>query len=249
MDEVKEIDVSIETGDGWADCYFVHPARGMHPGVILWPDSLGLRPAYQTIAKRLAGAGYAVLVLNPYYRTTPAPIDVDMDGFNTPAGREKVMKLATAVTSDMITTDAIALAGYLEQQVCVDTQRKLGTFGYCLGAAMALRTAIRLADRVAAIACFHGARLVTGDASSPHLRISETRADALIAIAESDEEKEPSVKIVLREAYDKADLAAEIEVYTGTNHGWCVPDARVYHPIQAERAWARLLAHFGAALG
>jgi carboxymethylenebutenolidase len=120
--------------------------------------------------------------------------------------------------------------------------------GYCLGGAMALRTAVRIADRVGAMAAFHGARLVTQDASSPHLLLSETRAAALIAIAENDHENAPAVKSLLREAYDKADLPAEIEVYAGTKHGWCVPDARVYAPPQADRAWSRLLLLFGNAL-
>lgn len=248
MTAVSESHVIVKTPDGIADCYFVHPANGTHPGVILWPDSLGLRPAYETIAKKLSESGYSVLAVNPYYRTTPAPIGVDIDAFNTPAGREKVMGLANAVTADMTTTDAVAFAEYLDQQKSVDRKRKLGTIGYCLGAAMALRTALRVVDRVGAFASFHGARLVTREPSSLHLQLSAMRAPALIAIAESDDQNDPVMKTLLRQAYEKANLAAEIEVYAGTKHGWCVPDARVYDASQAERAWSRLLVHFGQAL-
>lgn len=248
MTTVSESHVIVKTPDGMADCYFVHPAHGTHAGVILWPDSLGLRPAYETIGKKLSASGYAVLVVNPYYRTTAAPIGVDIDAFNTPAGREKVMGFANAVTADVTTSDAVAFAEYLDQQKSVDRKRKLGTMGYCLGAVMALRTALRVVDRVGAFASFHGARLATREPSSPHLQLSATRAPALIAIAQSDDEKDPLVKARLREAYDKANLDAEIEVYAGTNHGWCVPDANVYDPTQAERAWSRLLSHFGQAL-
>jgi carboxymethylenebutenolidase len=248
MMDVSERAVTLKTQDGMADCYFVGPVNGAHPGVILWPDALGLRPAYRDIGKRLAGSGYSVLVTNPYYRTMPAPLDVDMNGFNTSAGREKVMRLASAVTPAMTTRDAEALADYLDQQNSVDPHRKLGTVGYCLGGAMAFRTAIGLADRVGAVAAFHGARLVTPEASSPHLHVSHTRSAALIAIAESDDENAPAAKSLLRKAYDSAHLAAEIEVYAGTKHGWCVPDARVYDPSQADRAWSRLLLLFGTAL-
>jgi carboxymethylenebutenolidase len=248
MLKLSKNDVRISTQDGTADCYFVHPTTRSHPGVILWPDALGLRPAYQAIGNELASAGYSVLVVNPYYRSVTAPIDVDMEGFTTEPGRAKVMSFANAVTPDMTTADAVAFAGYLDQQDSVDSKRKLGAIGYCLGGAMAVRAAVGVADRIGAIASFHGARLVIPEASSPHLRIPETKSAALIAIAEGDDEKAPAVKNLLRDAYDKANLTAEIEVYAGTQHGWCVPDAKAYDPAQAERAWSRLLALFGARL-
>jgi carboxymethylenebutenolidase len=245
---VSESDVMVETPDGTADCYFVHPTSGAHPGVIIWPDALGLRPAFRAIGKRLAEAGYSVLVINPHYRTSVAPIGVDIDSFNEPAGREKVMGLANAITPTMTMTDAVAFVGYLEQQKPVDSKRKLGAIGYCMGGAMALRTAAAAADRVGAVASFHGGKLVTQEASSPHRLICRTKASALIAIAGRDDEQEPDAKTVLREAYDAADLPAEIEVYPGTLHGWCSLDSKVYDQGQAERAWLRLLTLLGKAL-
>ena len=59
----------MTTPDGAADCYFVHPATGAAPGVLMWPDIFGLRPAFRQMGKRLAESGYAVLVVNPFYRT------------------------------------------------------------------------------------------------------------------------------------------------------------------------------------
>jgi carboxymethylenebutenolidase len=99
-----------------------------------------------------------------------------------------------------------------------------------------------------AIASFHGGKLVTQEASSPHLLIPDTRASALIAIAANDDQSEPNAKTVLREAYARARLAAEIEVYAGTMHGWCSLDIKAYNAAQAERAWSRLLALFDEAL-
>src|SRR5690606_13726130 len=63
---VSESDVTITTPDGTADCYFVHPAAGSHAAVLVWPDILGLRPAFRAMGKRLAESGYAVLVVNPF---------------------------------------------------------------------------------------------------------------------------------------------------------------------------------------
>src|SRR5690242_661019 len=65
---VTESDVTVTTPDGTADCYFVHPSSGTAPGVLMWPDIFGLRPAFRQMAKRLAESGYSVLVVNPFYR-------------------------------------------------------------------------------------------------------------------------------------------------------------------------------------
>jgi len=241
MTSLAEREVIVKTRDGMADCYFVHPLSGAHPGVVLWPDAVGLRPAYRSLGKRLAQSGYSVLVVNPYYRVTPAPIDVNVEGFATPVGRQKVLSLVDSVTPEMTATDALDIAEFLYEQPSVDSKRKLGTLGYCLGAPMAVRTAVELAHRVGAVVAFHGARLVTQDPSSPHLRLVEIRAAMLIAIAESDDATTPAAKFVLRQACDEANLSAEIEVYPGTAHGWCVPDARAYDPPQADHAWSRLL--------
>jgi carboxymethylenebutenolidase len=243
---VSERDTMVKTPDGVADCYFVHPTSGISPGVILWPDALGLRPTFQTIGRRLARSGYSVLVINPHYRMTTAPLSVDSESFYEPAGREKVMRLAAAITPDMTKTDAVAFADYLHQQSSVNPNRRLGTIGYCIGGAMAIRAAAAIAPRVGTVASFHGSKLVTQEASSPHLLIPKTKASALIAIAEDDDAKAPNAKSMLRKAYEEANLPAEIEVYAGTKHGWCVRDTRSYNQAQAERAWSRLLALFAS---
>src|ERR1700727_1493296 len=59
--DVVESDVEVKTPDGTADCYFVHPASGTAPGVLVWPDIFGLRPAFRQIGKRLAESGYSAL--------------------------------------------------------------------------------------------------------------------------------------------------------------------------------------------
>ena len=117
-----------------------------------------------------------------------------------------------------------------------------------MGGSMTMRTAAAMPDRIGAGASFHGGSLVTDKPDSPHLLVPTTRASFLFAIAENDDEREPNAKTVLRDAYDKADLPAEIEVYEGAMHGWCPPDSSVYNDAQAERAWGRLLALFEEAL-
>jgi carboxymethylenebutenolidase len=246
--DVVEADVDVTTPDGTADCYFVHPAAGRHPGVIIWPDILGLRPAFRQMGKRLAESGYAVLVVNPYYRAAKAPVVPEGATFQDPATRETVMPLARQLNAKTHVTDARALVKFIDQQGAVDTGHKLGTTGYCMGGPIVFRTAAAVPDRVGAAATFHGGGLVTDDPDSPHLLIPQMKAQFLIAIAANDDEKQPDAKDTLRASFEGASLPAEIEVYEGTLHGWCPPDSSVYNEEQAERAWSRLLALFKAAL-
>lgn len=246
--DVVEQDVIVTTTDGDADCYFVHPATGTHPGVVIWPDILGLRPAFRQMGRRLAEAGYAVLVVNPYYRSAPSPVVPEGASFQDPAIREQVMPMARSLTADTNVTDARAFIAFLDAQVAVDTARGIGTTGYCMGGPMVMRTAAALPERVAAGASFHGARLVTDGPDSPHLLMPAMEAALLVAIAENDDERDPDAKRALREAADAAGLEAEIEVYDDAMHGWCALDSAVYDHAQAERAWSRLLVLFETAL-
>jgi carboxymethylenebutenolidase len=246
--ETKGTDVEIKTPDGVADAYFVHPAAGKYPGVLIWPDIFGLRPAFKAMATRLAESGYSVLVINPFYRTKKAPTAPDHPDFNDPETRQALMSLMGTLSPDTAVTDAKAFVSFLDSQPSVDRKRKIGTTGYCMGGSFVFRTAAVLPDRVGAGATFHGGGLVTDKPDSPHLLIAQMKAQFLIAIAANDDSRQPEAKDVLRDAFAKAHLPAEIEVYTGTLHGWCPPDAQVYNRDQAEKAWSRMLALFSTSL-
>jgi len=242
--DVVEAEVLVETPDGTADCYFVHPAVGAHAAVIVWPDIMGIRTSFRMMGKRLAESGYSVLVVNPYYRTAKGPVIQDGESFGEPAVRERLMPHAKSLSAETCVTDGRAFVKYLDQQASVDTNRKIGTTGYCMTGSYTLRLAADMPERIGAGGSFHGGGLATDAPDSPHLLVPQIKAGFLIAIAENDDEKEPDAKVLLREAFDKAGVNAEIEVYEGALHGWCPPDSRVYNQAQAERAWSRLLALF-----
>jgi carboxymethylenebutenolidase len=241
---VTESDVNVTTPDGVADCYFVHPASGAAAGVLIWPDIFGLRPAFRQMGKRLAESGYAVLVVNPFYRAKKAP--TAEQGAATPI--QQVMPLAKALNETTHMIDAKAFVGWLDEQSPVAKNRKVGTQGYCMGGPMAFRTAAAVPDRVGAVATFHGGGLVTDKPNSPHLEAAKSKAQFLVAIAANDDMRSPNEKNALKETFAQAHLPAEIEVYTGTAHGWCPPDSHVYNEPQAEKAWSRLLVLYGKAL-
>jgi carboxymethylenebutenolidase len=241
---VVESEVTVTTPDGTADCYFVHPATGTAPAVLIWPDIFGLRPSFRQMGKRLAESGYSVLVVNPFYRTKKAPT-ADA-GSATPI--QQVMPLAQTLNETTHMTDAKAFIGWLDKQPSVARNRKIGTQGYCMGGPIAFRTSAAMPDRVGAVASFHGGGLVRDNPSSPHLQASKTKAHFLVAIAANDDARSPNDKTTLKETFEQAKLPAEIEVYTGAAHGWCPPDSGVYNEPQAEKAWARLLALYAKAL-
>ena len=246
--QVTGSDVEIQTPDGTCDAYFVHPSKGANPGVLVWPDIFGLRLTFKQMTKRLAESGYAVLVINPFYRVKKAPTAPPSPDFNDPNTRNELMGLMSALTPQTAITDAKAFILWLDKQGTVSKKRKMATTGYCMGGSFTLRTAAAFPDRIGAGATFHGGGLVTDKPDSPHLLIPQIKAQYLIAIAESDDQQQPDAKTVLRESFSKAHLSAEIEVYAGTMHGWCPPDSRVYNHDQAEKAWTRQLALFEKAL-
>jgi carboxymethylenebutenolidase len=246
--ETKGTDVEIKTPDGTTDAFFVHPAKGKYPGVLIWPDIFGLRPAFRDMATRLAESGYSVLVINPFYRTQKAPTAPEHPDFNDPATRQALMTLAGSLNPTTAVTDAKAFVAFLDSQPSVDKKKGIGTTGYCMGGPFVLRTAATFPARIGAGATFHGGGLVTDKPDSPHLLIPEMKAHYLIAIAENDDKKQPDAKDVLRDAFAKAKLPAEIEVYAGAMHGWCPPDSQVYNHDQAEKAWSRMLVLFSNSL-
>jgi carboxymethylenebutenolidase len=246
--EVKESEVVIKTPDGSCDAHFVHPVSGKAPAVLVWPDIFGLRPAFKQMGRRLAESGYAVLTVNPFYRKQKHPTAPEKPNFGDPATREMLMGLMGSLTPQTQETDAKAFVAWLDQQSPVDRAKKIGTTGYCMGGPIVMRTAAAVPDRIGAGASFHGAGLASDSPTSPHLLVPKMKAQFLVAIADNDDQKTPQEKTLLREAFDKAGLKAEIEVYKGAMHGWVPPDSQAYNAESSEKAWARKLALFKAAL-
>ena len=242
--EVRGHDVSITTPDGTCDAYFVAPARGKHPGVIVWPDIFGLRPAFRQMADRLAQSGYAVLTVNQFYRSTKSPFVAPGQGYDA-AFQARVEPWRAALSPEAAMRDGKAFVAFLDAQPQVDRKRAIGSTGYCMGGPLVMLTAAGSPGRVHAGATFHGGGLA---ADTLLARIPAMKASWLIAIAENDDARAPADKDKLRTAFDKSNQPAEIEVYKGTMHGWCPPDSPVYNPVEAEHAWTRLLALFGKTL-
>ncbi len=250
--QVIEKDVEIKTPDGTCNAAFIHPTSGSHPGVIIWSDAFGLRPALRDMGKRLAAQGYSVLVPNPFYRVTPDP-KIDTATFNFATERGKIQPLMDSINADgAAEKDAAAFIAWLDQQKEVNRSKKIGTQGYCMGGPLVMRTAAS-SNRIGAGGSFHGGGLVTDRPNSPHLLAPKIHARMYFGVAKNDDERQPDAKDKLKAALDAAHVANKIEVYPA-NHGWCMPDmpapanAPIYSKPDAERAWSELLALYKQAL-
>lgn len=246
---VSETDVSIKTPDGTADgALFVPKGAGQFPAVLMWPDIMGLRPAFRDMGRRLAAAGYVVLVPNPFYRSKHAPVLEGPINFGDPATRQLLTGYRKAMRDEGIAKDAVAYLSFLDAQPKTNKRRKAGVQGYCMGGALAFMSAAAVSGRIGAVGSFHGGNgLVTKDPDSPHLLIPKTNAVFLVLQAQNDDTQQPQVKDQLKAAFAAAHRRATVEVYPA-NHGWCVPGGQAYDQVQAERAWSALLQLYRVAL-
>ncbi|HEU4649856.1 MAG TPA: dienelactone hydrolase family protein, partial [Croceibacterium sp.] len=244
---LTESDVKFAAPGGTMDAFFVHPGEGKHPAVIIWPDIAGLRDAFKAMGRRLAAEGYSVLVVNPFYRSAPAPQFRDFEDWRANGGMAKVTPWMQQNTHANVTETAKAVVAWLDQQAAVDTAKGIGNQGYCMGGPFTVRTAAAVPARVKAAASFHGGGLVADDPNAPVKLLGQTQASFLFAIAQNDDARAPGDKDALKAAAQAAGRPAEVEVYKA-DHGWTVADSPVYNEAEAERAWARMLALYKGAL-
>lgn len=236
--------VDIATTDGVADAYLAHPDdTAAHPAVLFYMDAFGLRPHLTGMAERLAASGYTVVVPNAFYRNARTPV-ADLPEFIDPGRRpeifEQIGPMMQALTPDRVVRDA---GSYLEW---ISTRPEaangpVGVTGYCMGAALAMRTAAAYPERVAAAAGFHGANLATEDPDSPHLLADRITAELYFGHADNDHALPPEQVERLTSALSDAGVRFRAEVYEGAEHGYTQADTSSYDEDAAERHWRELL--------
>jgi carboxymethylenebutenolidase len=244
--------VDVVTRDGTADALFCHPeAGGPHPGVLLFMDAYGLRPAVEAHARRLAGHGYCVFVPNLFYRSRRSPVLDDIEERITSPDRsalfEELKPMIAQVTPEAAIADGQAWLEFIRARAEV-REAAIGTVGYCMGGRMSLRMAGEFADAVSAAASFHGGGLATGEDSSPHLAAVRAAGELYIGHADNDRSMPPEQMGRLTEALAEAHVRHTAELYPGAAHGWTQTDTPAYDEEASERHWMRLLELFGRVL-
>ncbi|UXA19950.1 dienelactone hydrolase family protein [Mycobacterium sp. SMC-4] len=241
------INDAVRTADGSCPVS-LHTPDGPGPwrAVVMYPDAGGARELFRTMADRLAGFGYAVLVPDMYYREGRwAPFSMDTV-FTDAQERQRLFSMMSKVTPELMTADAHAFFDYLAARPEVRGST-FGTTGYCMGGRTSLIVAGRVADRIAAAMSFHGGGLVTEDADSPHLFAEQIRAAVYIGGARDDRGFTKSDAETLDKAFSDAGVQHTIEWYDAL-HGFAVPDNAPFDEQAAERHWAATREFFAAHL-
>ena len=245
---VIERATNVTTPDGTTEALLFQPeGDGPWPGVLDLPDIGSIRPASAGMARRLAAAGFVVLLPNPFYRVSTVPAFP----FERKAGDERTMQrfaeLVKPLTPEALVRDGIAYLDFLANEPAV-ARGPMGVLGYCFGGGMALRLAAARPEQIAAAASFHGGNLATDDPASPHTLLPHVKARLYFGHASDDRSMPKEAIAKLDAALAAWGGAYESETYEGAHHSWTLPDSPVYNEPQAERAFAKLLELLNATL-
>jgi carboxymethylenebutenolidase len=240
--------IDINTRDGICPAYVYRPTgSGPWPGVLVYMDGPGIRPAVLELGERLATYGYFVLLPDLFYRAGPYEPMNPHTLFSDPEQRKMLMeKFFARATQALIMSDTRAFLDYLAAQPDVKPGR-IGTTGYCMGGLMSLTAAGTYPDRILATASYHGGRLATDSPESPHLLAPKMKSRVYIGGAIQDASFPDEMKARLEEALTHAGVDHKIETYQA-KHGWVLRDTPVYDAAAAERHWQTLIALFDATL-
>jgi carboxymethylenebutenolidase len=242
MPNVAEQPVTIPMPDGQAEGWFYYPVEMQTvPAVLHLPDIFGVRESNRSMARRLAGEGYAVLVAEVFYREAGKPtvnvpeLRKDHDRFMAWIGGR-----TAALTPEAQEHDASAFIDWLGTQAQFRAG-PMAVVGHCWTGGMAVRSAAARSGTIAAAASFHGGNLRTDKPDSPHLCLPRIKAELYFGHGEND-------KSMPQEAIDR--LEADLKAWGGryTNkvykaaHGWTVPDNPAYNGGEADAAHQALVA-------
>ena len=236
--------VEIKTADGVCPSYVHRPAGdGPWPGVLMFMDGPGIRPAMQEVAERLASQGFYVLLPDLFYRAGDyAPIDVGRvwaDKALRDHHRETYM---APTTPARVMSDTAAFIDFLDAAPQVQPG-PIGVVGYCMGGRLALIAAGTYPDRIAAAASYHGGGLANDTPSSPHLLAPKMQARIYVGGATDDANFPDEMKQRLETALSDAGVDHKVETYPA-KHGWVLRDMPVHDAAEAEHHWRTLVPLF-----
>ena len=246
---MNETIFDLSTDDGEMETFVCHPERGgAYPAVLFFMDAAGIREELYDMARRLATAGYFVLLPNLYYRagrdTKYAPDVLYKESEDYPLMRA----IRTKMTIPPVMRDVAAMINYLDSDPHADANA-IGCHGYCMSGPYALAAAARYPDQIAAAASFHGTWLVSDAEESPHLNLGKAKGELYISCAEYDDLAPLPMVEELQQLFDASGARGELEIHPGVHHGFTFPSRRRYDKPAAERHWERLFALYARDLG
>jgi carboxymethylenebutenolidase len=234
--------IEIATKDGAITTFIAHPEReGPHPVVLFFMDAPGIREELRDMARRIATAGYYVMLPNLYYRRGVLELK-DLPPLPEAEARARMFDLMSSISIPLVMCDGDALLNFADLDPAAG-KGKIATVGYCMSGQYAINFAARYPDRVGAAASIYGVQLVTDQADSPHLAAQKAKAELYFGCAEHDSYAPLEMVQALDVALKSSAAKAEVELYPGVHHGFAFPQrGAVYDKTAAERHWERLFA-------
>jgi carboxymethylenebutenolidase len=208
--------------------------------VLFFMDAPAIREELRDMARRMASAGYYVMLPNLYYRKGVMELK-DLPPLEEKAARARMFELMGSISIPMVMDDGDALLNYADRDPAAGKGR-IATVGYCMSGQYAINFAARYPDRVGAAASVYGVQLVTDRPDSPHLAAQKARGELYFACAEHDDYAPMEMVQALDQLVKSKNLNAEVELYDGVHHGFAFPQRAVFDKPAAERHWERLFA-------
>lgn len=237
-------EISVQAVDGACPVHVFSPeGPGPWPAVIMYMDAFGIRPGSKAMAETIAEGGYLVLLPDLFYRYGDYGPLVPKDVFASDDFRAIIAPLMASTDNHKAAADTAALIDYLDRRDDVAGDR-IATVGFCMGGGMAITAAATYPDRVAATVSFHGGRLATDDATSPHRLVDKIKAELYLAVADNDQSYPPEMGERFEKALKDAGVQYRSELYQGCAHGWMKPDFPVYDKAAAEKGWRQMFELF-----
>jgi carboxymethylenebutenolidase len=242
---MMEQHLDIATADGPMNSFVVYPTRGgPFPVLLFYMDALGKREELHTMARRLARAGYLVVLSNLYHRRSR---DFELRERSEPA-MAQMYALMDSLDPHTTRVDTQAMLDFVDQHPAADANR-IGALGYCMSGPFVIWAAQAFPQRLQVIAAIHGARLVTEQPDSPHQVLRELRCESYFACAQTDRWAPPEHIAQIEHALTASGAPHQLEWYAGVEHGFVFPQrGAIYNEAAAERHWQRLFELFGRTL-
>ena len=234
-----EQEIIVTTKHGNMPSFTVHPeGPGPYPAIIFYMDAPGIREELRNMARRIAKAGYFVIVPDMYYRLGLLRFDIP---HRTDAMSVVIRGAMNHLTNAFVTDDTAGMLAYLDAQAAAKPG-PVGCVGYCMSGRYITTAAARFPHRITAAASLYGVGIVTDQDDSPHLLLDKVKGELYYAFAEHDAGVPENVIPTLTAALAKTDAKHTIKVFPGTHHGFAFAERAVYETIASEQTWTDMFA-------
>ena len=234
----------VETPDGTMETFTVRPSSGVHPAIVLYMDAPGIREELYGFCRRIAGEGYFVVLPDMYYRLGRKRFG---ERVMSDEVRQEVFACMRSLSNELVVRDTGALLRFLETAEGAGQGPK-GCIGYCMSGQYVVSVAGYYPHDIAAAASLYGVGIVTGEPDSPHLLANRINGELYLGFASDDPYVPDNVIPDLRAALDANQVTYTLDIWPGTEHGFCFPARPVYVEDAAEQVWRKVFEMYGRCL-